>query len=112
MPLTKTTYFDQEQNRLANLAKALAHPARIAILQVLMEQDNCVCNDIVGQLPLAQATVSQHLKVLKEAGLVKGDISPNRSCYCIDPEGWKAAKDLLGGFFNDFSGYGQDLCCE
>lgn len=112
MPISKTTYFDQEQNQLANLAKALGHPARIAILRVLMKQDACVCHDIVAQLPLAQATVSQHLKVLKEAGLVKGEISPNKSCYCIDVEGWRAAKELLGGFFDDFHGYAQDLCCE
>ena len=112
MPITKTTYFDQKQNALATIAKALGHPARIAILQVLMKQESCVCNDIVMQLPLAQATVSQHLKVLKEAGLVKGEIAPNRSCYCINLEGWKLAKGMLGAFMEEYDDRNKDLCCD
>lgn len=112
MPITKTTYFDQKQNALATIAKALGHPARIAILEVLMKQETCVCNDIVMQLPLAQATVSQHLKVLKDAGLVKGEIAPNKSCYCINPEAWKIAKGMLGGFMEAYHGADQDLCCD
>lgn len=112
MPLTKSTYFNEKQNALAIIAKALGHPARIAILEVLMEQETCVCNDIVSQLPLAQATISQHLKVLKEAGLVKGEISPNKSCYCINPEGWKLAKGMLGGFLNDYHDRNTDPCCD
>lgn len=112
MPIIKSTYFDEEQNQLSSLAKALGHPARIAILQVLMKQENCVCNDIVAQLPLAQATISQHLKVLKEAGLVKGDISPNKSCYCINPEGWKLTGELLGAFFSGYQNLAEEPCCE
>ena len=117
MPITKTTYFNQKQNALASIAKALGHPARIAILQVLMKHETCVCNDIVMELPLAQATISQHLKVLKDAGLVKGDIAPNKrwmddSCYCINPEGWEHAKDMLGSFWEGYKEQDKDLCCE
>ncbi len=112
MPITKSTYFSGEQNQLANIAKALGHPARIGILQVLIRMDRCVCNDIVMQLPLAQATISQHLKVLKEAGLVQGDISPNKSCYCIDPKGWKMAQQWLGTLFATYQGEGEEACCE
>lgn len=112
MPISKTTYFDQKQNALAIIAKALGHPARIAILQVLMKQKTCVCNDIVMELPLAQATISQHLKVLKDAGLVKGEIAPNKSCYCINPEGWKLAKDMLGGFMKEYDDQNVNLCCD
>ncbi len=112
MPITKTTSFNQKQNALAHVAKALGHPARIAILQVLMEQETCVCNDIVMQLPLAQATISQHLKVLKDAGLVKGEIAPNKSCYCINPEGWKLAKVILGDFMEAYEDQATDLCCD
>lgn len=112
MPIAKTSYFNQKQNALASIAKALGHPARIAILQVLIKHENCVCNDIVMQLPLAQATISQHLKVLKEAGLVKGEIAPNKSCYCINPEGWNRAKGILGEFMEEFNDQNQELCCD
>ncbi|NOT35262.1 MAG: winged helix-turn-helix transcriptional regulator [Candidatus Eisenbacteria bacterium] len=71
---------------LATLAKALGHPARVAIVRLLAKSGECVCGDIVSQLPLAQATVSQHLKVLKQAGLIRGDIDPPRVCYCVNPE--------------------------
>jgi len=74
------------EQRLAALARALGHPARVAIVRMLIHTGECVCGDIVSRLPLAQATVSQHLKVLKEAGLVRGTITPPRVCYCIDPE--------------------------
>jgi len=81
---------------LARLAKALGHPARVAILRMLLADGECVCGTIVGRLPLAQATVSQHLKVLKEAGLIRGDIDPPRVCYCINPEAVKKLKTLVG----------------
>ena len=81
---------------LSRLAKALGHPARVAIVRMLIESGECVCGDIVGRLPLAQATVSQHLKVLKEAGLVRGQIDPPRVCYCINPEAVKKLKTLVG----------------
>src|SRR5262252_11199554 len=80
---------------LARYAKALGHPARVAIVRLLARVGMCICGDIVDQLPLAQATVSQHLKVLKEAGLVRGDIDPPRVCYCIDAQGLARAKALF-----------------
>lgn len=113
MPVIKTSQFDQQQNALAKVCKALGHPARIAILQLLIKRRECVCNELVGQLPLAQATISQHLKVLKEAGLIKGEIAPHRSCYCIDPEGWQAAQQQLQGLFGGYVPPATAvLCCE
>src|SRR5262245_35429888 len=82
---------------LARLAKALGHPARVAIVRMLAEGGECVCGDIVSRLPLAQATVSQHLKVLKQAGLIQGEIDPPRVCYCIQPEALKRLQALVGG---------------
>ena len=81
---------------LARLAKALGHPARVAIVRMLADGGECVCGDIVSRLPLAQATVSQHLKVLKEAGLIQGEIDPPRVCYCIRPEAVKRLQTLVG----------------
>ena len=84
MGATKTENFTEKQNSIAILSKALGHPARIAILEYLIKADACICGDIVNELPLAQATVSQHLKELKNAGLIKGSIEGNAICYCID----------------------------
>jgi predicted transcriptional regulator len=84
MGSTKTTHFTNEQNEMAVLAKALGHPARIAIMEYLLSVDACICGDIVNELPLAQATVSQHLKELKNAGLIQGTIEGNAICYCIN----------------------------
>jgi len=84
MGATKTEHFTDYQNHIAILAKALGHPARIAIIEYLMSVETCICGDIVNELPLAQATVSQHLKELKNAGLIKGSIEGNTICYCID----------------------------
>ena len=80
---------------LAKLAKALGHPARVAIVRMLAEGGECVCGDIVSRLPLAQATVSQHLKVLKQAGLIQGEIDPPRVCYCIEPEALNKLQTLV-----------------
>lgn len=85
---------------LADLARALSHPARLAILQTLATRGTCICGEIVEVLPLAQATVSQHLKVLKEAGLVRGEIDGPRSCYCLDPETLARAEAAFGAFFS------------
>lgn len=95
MGLTKTEEFTKAQNELAAIAKALAHPARIAILQFLSEKQTCICGEIVDELPLSQSTVSQHLNELKKVGLVKGNIDGPSVCYCIDEKGWVKAKDLL-----------------
>lgn len=99
MGVTKTEVFSEQQNRIAELAKALAHPARIAIIQHLLKEKSCVCGDLVEILPLAQATVSQHLKELKQIGLLKGEIDPPRVCYCINEEVWAEAKTFFGELF-------------
>ena len=99
MGTSKTDVYDQNTLRLSEIAKALAHPARIAILEVLIRRQACVCGDIVDELPLSQSTVSQHLKELKESGIIKGDIEGVRVCYCIDPEVWNASRALLDTFF-------------
>ena len=80
---------------LAKMAKALAHPARIAILRLLASRA-CLCGEVVEELPLAQSTVSQHLKVLKEAGLIRGDVDGPRTCYCVEPRALRRLKALVG----------------
>lgn len=97
MGATKTDHFTERQNELATLAKAIGHPARVAIIDYLLKVDACICGDIVNELPLAQPTVSQHLKELKNAGLIKGEIEGNAICYCIDE---KAFSKLQSFFIN------------
>jgi len=97
MGLTKTSHFTDSQNRMAEMAKALGHPARITILQFLAKQKICVCGSIVEEVGLAQATVSQHLKALKEARLITGTIEGTSICYCIDPKGIEEIRQLLNG---------------
>ncbi|MBF8295619.1 MAG: ArsR family transcriptional regulator [Bacteroidetes bacterium] len=101
MGLSKTESFTAKQNRIAEVAKALAHPARVAILEFLAGQNACVCGDIVEELPLSQATVSQHLAELKRIGLISGEIEGPRVCYCIDKKAWDEAKQLLSQFLSD-----------
>ncbi len=108
MGLTKTEEFTKTQNDLAVLTKALGHPARIAILQFLIKRKSCVCGDIVDELPLSQSTVSQHLKELKNTGLIKGDIDGPSVCYCIDEKAWNRAKKMIGDLFETYKG--QDCC--
>ena len=86
MGITKSAHFTEAQNQLAMQLKALAHPARIAILEFLLKTDSCICGDIVNELPLSQATVSQHLKEMKNARIIKGTIEGNAICYCIDQD--------------------------
>ncbi|WBX73487.1 metalloregulator ArsR/SmtB family transcription factor [Tenacibaculum pacificus] len=100
MGLTKSEIFTTEQNELSNIAKVLGHPARIAIIQYLFKIDSCVCGDLVNEIGLAQATISQHLKALKNAKLIKGNIEGTSVCYCIDKENWTQIKNLLNGFLN------------
>lgn len=110
MGITKTANFTEEQNELAVLAKAIGHPARIAIIQHLIKVDSCVCGDIVNELPLAQPTVSQHLKELKNAGLIKGNFEGNAICYCLNEEGFAKIKV----FFESINGYLENQkkqCC-
>ncbi|NUQ24443.1 MAG: winged helix-turn-helix transcriptional regulator [Saprospiraceae bacterium] len=108
MPLHKKKAFGQEEQELADLAKALAHPARIAILKELARRKSCICGEIVEVLPLAQSTVSQHLKELQQAGLIKGTIEGVKSCYCINPEAFKKMEDMLNAFFTITI---NDPCC-
>ncbi|MCF6130710.1 ArsR/SmtB family transcription factor [Flavobacterium wongokense] len=95
MGATKTDHFTETQNQIAVLAKALGHPARVAIIEYLMSVDSCICGDIVNVLPLAQPTVSQHLKELKNAGLIKGNIEGNAICYCIDQNALETLKSYF-----------------
>lgn len=97
----KTERFTERHNRLAEIAKALAHPARIAILEVLIRKGDCFCGDIVEEIPLSQATVSQHLKAMKSAGLIKGEIDGKFSCYCVDQSACKEAQLLLNHLFEE-----------
>ncbi|MES1223919.1 MAG: metalloregulator ArsR/SmtB family transcription factor [Bacteroidota bacterium] len=99
MGLTKTEIFSDKQNRLALMLKALAHPARIAIIQHLIKANACICGDLVEELGLAQATISQHLKELKNAGFIKGTIEGTSVCYCIDQKAWKRYKTEMDVFF-------------
>ncbi|MBT1705785.1 ArsR/SmtB family transcription factor [Chryseosolibacter indicus] len=108
MGLTKAEEFTKAQNELASIAKALGHPARIAILQFLIKTKACVCGDIVDQLPLSQSTVSQHLSELKKAGLIKGDIEGPSVCYCIDEKNWSKASKVLLELFQSYKG---NSCC-
>lgn len=110
MGTTKTDKFTEEQNHLANLAKAIAHPARIAILQYLFKQDQCICGDLVSEIGLAQATISQHLKELRKLGLIKGSISGTKVCYCIDRENWTQVKKIFT-LFLDQDLILNDSCC-
>jgi DNA-binding transcriptional ArsR family regulator len=109
MGLTKTAEFTKTQNDLAVLAKALGHPARIAILQFLIKTKSCVCGEIVDELPLSQSTVSQHLKELKNAGLIKGEIEGPSVCYCVDERAWVRAKKQISDLFESYIGPGN--CC-
>jgi DNA-binding transcriptional ArsR family regulator len=109
MGATKTAEFTDRHNELAKMMKALAHPARIAILEYLVKADKCVCGDIVDVLPLAQATVSQHLKELKTVGLIQGTIEGTSVCYCINPPVWNHYKELFTTFFGRVSL--NNKCC-
>ncbi len=100
MGLTKSEIFTEDQNRIAKLAKALAHPARVAIIQYLFSIDSCVCGDIVNQIGLAQPTISQHLKELKAVGLITGNVEGTSVCYCIDRDNWSLMKSLLTPLFD------------
>jgi len=108
MGLTKTEIFTEEQNRLAVVLKAMAHPARIAILQQIIKANACICGDLVEELGLAQATISQHLKELKTAGLIQGTIEGVSVCYCINPVAWNEMQEELKNFF---SSYGLKANC-
>ncbi len=108
MGATKTEIFTAQQNRIALVAKALGHPARIAILEFLIKLESCFCGDLVKDIGLAQPTISQHLKELKKVGLIKGTIEGTNVCYCIHEENWKEISELLSVFLNKKS---KGTCC-
>lgn len=108
MGTSRTEEFKLKDIRVAKYAKALAHPARIAILNLLIKKKACICGNIVDELPLSQSTVSQHLKELKQAGLIKGDIDGASVCYCIDEKEWEMAKERFDQLFDSFKG---QSCC-
>ena len=110
MGASKTDLFTEEQNEIASMAKALAHPARIAILQYLAKKNVCITGDLVNELGLAQATTSQHLKELKLAGIIQGTIEGASVCYCINPKVWKQYKELFNSFFKDVNLNSKDCC--
>ena len=109
MGLTRSEIFTDEQNRLSTLLKAIAHPARIAILQRIITSNTCICGDLVDELGLAQATISQHLKELKTAEIIQGTIEGVSVCYCINPKTWKLFEAELGAFFGSYKG--ETNCC-
>ena len=100
MGLTKTHIFSDDQNQIALFAKVFGHPARVAILQYLFDINACVCGDLVNEIRLAQPTISQHLKELKNLGLIKGSIEGTSVCYCIDTENWLKMKVVMFDFLN------------
>jgi DNA-binding transcriptional ArsR family regulator len=102
MGITKTEIFTTKQNKLANILKALAHPARIAIIQHLVRAGHCICGDLVEELGLAQPTISQHLKELKNIGIIKGCVEGTSVSYCIDEKVWKQVKNEFDSFFVSF----------
>ena len=109
MGATKTDLFTKQQNDIAGMAKAIAHPARVAILQYLVKKNACVGGALVEELGLAQPTTSQHLKELKNAGIIQGTVEGTSVCYCINPKVWKQYKDLFNSFFKDVDPEGN--CC-
>ena len=110
MGVTKTELFTVNQNQLANWARVLGHPARIAILQYLLKQDTCVCGSLVDELGLAQATISQHLRELKDAGLITGTVEGTSVCYCIEPKAWAKAHAAFDKLFNTYKPMGSNCC--
>ncbi len=111
MATHKKESFTQQEQDLAEFAKALAHPARIAILKVLAERNECICGEIVDVLPLAQSTVSQHLKELKNAGLIDGTIDGPRSCYCINWSAFTSFNESFTRFFKKLKIKNEKACC-
>lgn len=110
MAITKADLFNEKQVKGAEFAKAIAHPARIAILQILVRTNACYCGDITEELPLAQSTVSQHLKALKSAGIIKGEIEGVRTCYCFDEENLAEFKSVMEAMIEEISIPNSECC--
>lgn len=109
MGVTKTSLYDPALNEMAKIAKVLGHPARVSILQYISRVDGCICGNIVDEVGLAQATISQHLKELKSIGLIKGTVEGNSICYCIDYKAWKGVKSKFNQFFENV--LAGESCC-
>ncbi|WP_324720855.1 ArsR/SmtB family transcription factor [Salinimicrobium sp. HB62] len=110
MGITKSEIFSEKENKIAALAKVLGHPARISILQHIINSQTCICGDLVDKIGLAQPTISQHLKELKSIGLIKGNVEGTSVCYCIDRENWTSMKELLISFLDQDINL-QSECC-
>ncbi len=110
MGASKSDHFTEKQNAMALMAKALGHPARIAILEYLLKVDSCICGDIVDELPLAQPTISQHLKELKSAGIIKGSIEGNSICYCINEKALEKIQSYFGNILKTLEKK-KSTCC-
>jgi len=110
MGITKSDHYTENQNELGILIKALGHPARIAIIEYLIKVDSCICGDIVNELPLAQPTVSQHLKELKNANLIKGSIDGKTICYCINEKGFAQIKSFFENINNHLEKNKKECC--
>lgn len=111
MAITKAKLFESSQKRVAELMKAFGHPARVAIIQLLAERESCICGDITEELPLAQSTVSQHLKALKKAGIIKGEIDGVRTCYCLNEEGVREMEELFTPLLTNLTTATKENCC-
>lgn len=110
MGLTKAEIFSDTQNEIALFAKAISHPARVAIIQHLFKINACICGDLVEVIGLSQPTISQHLKELKTLGLIKGTVEGTSVCYCIDKEKWTKMTDVLSGFFTQDVDQSNECC--
>ncbi|MDW7695148.1 metalloregulator ArsR/SmtB family transcription factor [Flammeovirgaceae bacterium SG7u.111] len=111
MGVTKSELFTEEQNELALAAKAFAHPARVAIIQYLLKANACINGDLVQELGLAQPTISQHLRELKEIGVIKGTIDGSRVSYCINTDCWEQIKTQFNFLFDQLNSNKSDNCC-
>ncbi len=111
MAINKKTEFSETDQQLAQFCKALSHPARVAILKYLAEQNSCICGDIVEELPLAQSTVSQHLKELQNVGLIKGEIEGPKTCYCVDMDRYNEQSKMLDEYINEIRKLNLQNCC-
>lgn len=111
MGVTKTELFSDLQNDIANSAKAFSHPARVAIIQHLLKTNACINGDLVQELGLAQATISQHLRELKEIGIIRGSIEGASVSYCIDPLRWEEIRRQFNGIFDTYAGPSDNECC-
>ncbi len=111
MGITKTTLFTDVQNDIAMAAKAFAHPARVSILHYLLKTNTCINGDLVQELGLAQATISQHLRELKDIGIIQGTIEGSRINYCINPVRWTEIKNQFNEIFNQFEASPPEDCC-